>query len=130
MRWVAGPHERSSEQAGWAQASRGGMCYQLACVFSVLSVLAVPTSRMQMRAVRSLASWRGCGSRERSRTAMLRTAAPGPAIVTGVFSICFVKQRWHILGTGAHVAAAPHTRGSRPGAPRNRGSVVTIFPFK
>ena len=28
MRWVAGPHERSSEQAGWAQASRGGMCYQ------------------------------------------------------------------------------------------------------
>ena len=49
--------------------------------------------------------------RERTRTAMLRTAAPGPAIVTGVFSIFFVKQRWHILGTGAHVAAAPHTHG-------------------
>lgn len=87
MRWVAGPHERSSEQAGWAQASRGGMCYQLACVFSVLSVLAVPTSRMQMRAVRSLASWRGRGS---GRHASDRRAG-APRIATGVFSIFFVK---------------------------------------
>ena len=60
--------------------------------------------------------------RERTRTAMLRTAAPGPAIVTGVFSIFFVKQRWHILGTGAHWSRCRLISSDRgPGEPPSTG---------